>query len=84
MLPPLSWDDLHSSAASDAKSDEEYQKHRRKLDDARRELENLKSERDSRKGPKARAPFDRQIRDLERQVAGHEKEMSQKWPDRPR
>lgn len=79
------YDYVHANEADDSpkgsKSAGEYDEHQRKLGEARGQLEGLRDKLREAKGPKARGPIREQIRDLETDIKGHEKEIRQKWPD---
>jgi hypothetical protein len=67
--------------ATDAKSLEEYLKHKKKLEEALEELQELKKALEKAKGAKACKEIGEEIRDLEKSIKGHEKEVRQKWPN---
>ena len=62
------------------KSREEYDKHKRKRDDARRALRRLTRDLAKAQGKKVKNRLEKQKQNLERQLQGHEKEIRQKWP----
>jgi RHS repeat-associated protein len=63
-----------------AKGPDEYLKHKRKLEEALEDLQKLREALEKAKGPKARREIEEEIRNLERSIKGHEKEVRQKWP----
>jgi RHS repeat-associated protein len=70
-----------TSPIQNAKSRENYDKHIEKISTAKDQLKELKEKLDNTKGPKARKPVEDAIRKLEKDIKGHEKEVSQKWPN---
>lgn len=45
------------------------------------QVKDLKKKLDNAKGPKTRRPIQEAIRELEKDIKGHEKEVQQKWPN---
>jgi hypothetical protein len=50
---------------------------------SKRQLRELKDKLDQVKGPKRQAPIRREIKELDKAIKGHEKEIGQKWPEGP-
>jgi hypothetical protein len=63
------------------KSAEEYDRHQKKLDQAKEQVEGLRERLEHAKGPKKQAPIREEIEKVKKSIKGHEKEMKQKWPD---
>ena len=66
-----------------AKRAADYWKHIRKLQQANKQLEQLKKNLERAVGPKAQGPIREQIKKLLDEIKGHEKEIGQKWPNGP-
>ena len=58
----------------------EYDRHVENKARAEKELGQLREQLQQTKGPKAQRPIRDQIRKLEEEIKGHEKEIRQKWP----
>jgi hypothetical protein len=69
-----------SESIKGSKSQEEYDKHVRKLKEAKEEVKKLEEKLKETKGPKKQNPIKEQIKKLLDDVKGHEKEIKQKWP----
>lgn len=67
-----------------AKSLESYQKHIEKLESAMSEATRLRQELNRLKGPKRKQPMEQLIREKEKEIIGHIKEINQKWPNAPK
>jgi len=63
-----------------AKNQDEYDKHIRKYDKAKKQLKNLNDKLKNTKGPKKKKPIKEAIRKLKDDIKGHLKEIKQKWP----
>ena len=63
-----------------AKNQDEYDKHIRKYDIAKKQLKNLNNKLKNTKGPKKQKPIKEAIRKLKDDIKGHLKEIKQKWP----
>ena len=72
-----------AEAAKIAERLRKYEEHRRKLAEAKQRLEKLKKLLERTKGPKAQQPVKDAIKDLIKDIRGHGKEISQKWPEQP-
>ena len=57
--------------------------HLEKLDDARRKLTELTEALEEATGPKSRGPIEQAIQALKKDIAGHIKEISQRWKQCP-
>jgi hypothetical protein len=57
--------------------------HLRKLKDARDKLGELKEALKEATGPKSRRPIQEAIEELEKDIAGHVKEIGQRWKQCP-
>jgi RHS repeat-associated protein len=66
-----------------SKSREEYNKHVRVVEELRDQLEKLKNALKNSKGPKRKKPLEELIKEIEKKIKGHIKEMKQKWPNLP-
>jgi RHS repeat-associated protein len=63
-----------------AKNQDEYDKHIRKYDKAKKQLKNLNDKLKNTKGPKKQKPIKEAIKKLKDDIKGHLKEIKQKWP----
>jgi hypothetical protein len=68
------------AAKQGAKSYEKWLEHQQKLKAAQERLLKLKKLLEKTKGPKAQEPIKEAIKDLEKSIKGHIKEIGQKWP----
>jgi RHS repeat-associated protein len=78
---PLKWLDPQGT---NAKSDEEFEKHVRDIREAFKRVKDLWDRLDRIKGPKKRGPIEDEIAREEKLIRSHEKEVDQKWPGRYR
>ncbi|MEW5884625.1 MAG: hypothetical protein AB1725_10435, partial [Armatimonadota bacterium] len=65
---------------SGAKSEHHFREHMEKLARAKEEVDSLRRQLQKEKGKKKRGRIQEEITRREREIAGHEKEMDQKWP----
>jgi len=66
-----------------SKSRKEYDKHVRIVEELRQQLENLQDSLKNTKGPKRKKPLEELIKEVEKQIKGHIKEIKQKCPSLP-